>query len=431
MQRLLFLATVVAIVWVTPRVGAQAVDPAAAEAVFRAGREAARAGYHGLACEKFRESYRLQPAVGTVLNIAICEEELGELASAWQHYHEVLQRLAPDDARTAVAKMGVERLEPRVPRLVIRLAKRAPADTRVERAGVVLTAASFDVPLPVNPGDHVVLVKATGRDVAQYHFTLAEAEVLELEVAPGPALSLEPGDVDAEQVGEAEPTSPAPSREDRFWGLSGQVLLGLRETRWLAVNERLVQEGFTSLDTGRLVFGFFIEWFLWRARFGVDVLAPITDVRTVERSSGLSLKGRYQEAGPYLGFDVLRDDRLTLTALLGANIAALKFPPQADVLPSFLRGAEDLDPDHDVRARAFGTAIGGGTEYSVRLIGEGASEITWVFGTRVMYVLQHRASRWQAVGNNNRVLRRISDGPRITNHGWKVQFHTGIDVGGD
>jgi hypothetical protein len=59
----------------------RANDSATAEALFAAGREAIRRGDYQAACPMFAESNRLDPAVGTVLNLAICEEHLGQLAS--------------------------------------------------------------------------------------------------------------------------------------------------------------------------------------------------------------------------------------------------------------------------------------------------------------------------------------------------------------
>src|SRR5882724_4922471 len=113
-------------------------DPAAAEALFRQGRAAAQSQDFSTACAKFRESNRLDPAVGTVFNIADCEEKLGRLATSWTLFQEVVQRLPPADNRRAIAEQRAGKLEPRVPKLSIRLARSDRSDVTVRRDGVSL-----------------------------------------------------------------------------------------------------------------------------------------------------------------------------------------------------------------------------------------------------------------------------------------------------
>src|SRR5260221_7405355 len=86
-------------------------DPAAAEALFRAGRAAADKGDYVTACPKFEESNRLDPEVGTVFNLADCDEHLGKVASAWQLFKEVAQRLSPADERVSIATSRAAALE--------------------------------------------------------------------------------------------------------------------------------------------------------------------------------------------------------------------------------------------------------------------------------------------------------------------------------
>jgi hypothetical protein len=62
---------------------AQSGDRAGAEALFEAGREALDKGDYEVACQRFEESNRLESAAGTILNLANCREQLGQLASAW------------------------------------------------------------------------------------------------------------------------------------------------------------------------------------------------------------------------------------------------------------------------------------------------------------------------------------------------------------
>src|SRR3989442_15930933 len=78
---------------------ARAGDAPTAEALFRAGRAASKRGDTKVACERFSESYRLDAAVGTLLNLAACEEALHRLVDAWKSYQHVAESLPPDDDR--------------------------------------------------------------------------------------------------------------------------------------------------------------------------------------------------------------------------------------------------------------------------------------------------------------------------------------------
>jgi hypothetical protein len=164
---------------------AESADPAAAEALFREGRELADVGDHAGACAKFHESARLDPALGTTFNIADCEEKQGHLARAWTLYREVAQRLPVSDRRRPMAEQRLRALEPRLPWLNLRLRAGAPASTRVERDGVELGAASLGSDLPIDPGIHVVRLSAPGHHPREYRVELVEGERLTLDVEPG------------------------------------------------------------------------------------------------------------------------------------------------------------------------------------------------------------------------------------------------------
>lgn len=164
-------------------------DPAAAEQLFRQGRAASEKRDFLTACAKFRESNRLDPAVGTVFNIADCEEKLGRFATSWTLFQEVAQRLASDDDRQAIAVRRAKSLEARVPLLTVHLAPSAAAHVTVHRDGVELGSASLDTPLPVDPGDHVVVVEAPGTQPMQFRASVGEGERAQLEVRVGVPLA--------------------------------------------------------------------------------------------------------------------------------------------------------------------------------------------------------------------------------------------------
>lgn len=158
-------------------------DTVSAQLFFERGRDAAARNDPAEACRNFEESLRLDFAVGTLFNLANCEEQLGRVASAWQHLHEGIDRIDANDPRREQAVASAKALEPQLPRLDVRLAPGAPA--RVLRDGVELEGLSLGSPLPVNPGVHVVTVRAEGRAEARYEVTLEKGEQRALVVAPG------------------------------------------------------------------------------------------------------------------------------------------------------------------------------------------------------------------------------------------------------
>ena len=58
------------------------------ESLFADGKRLIEEGKPALACPKFLASYKLEPRIGTLLNLATCYEKNGQLASAWTRYVE-------------------------------------------------------------------------------------------------------------------------------------------------------------------------------------------------------------------------------------------------------------------------------------------------------------------------------------------------------
>ncbi|HEY2513035.1 MAG TPA: hypothetical protein VGI39_19340, partial [Polyangiaceae bacterium] len=169
-------------------------DPAAADALFRRGREAAERGDWEVACPQFAESQRLDPAPGTLLNLAGCEEHVGQVASAYEHYRAAIDTLPRSDDRLPFARQHLAALEKRVPHLTLDAAAALPKGARVERDDVALGAASLGLALPVNPGLHRIVVKAEGRAEAVVTVRVAEGEAKRVVLeagAPRATVSLE------------------------------------------------------------------------------------------------------------------------------------------------------------------------------------------------------------------------------------------------
>jgi hypothetical protein len=205
-----------------PSAWGQDRDPLTADALFETARQSAESGNYAAACPKFAESYRLDPAPGTLLNIGDCEERLGHIATAWINYRKAIDLLPPKDARVAFAKKKVAALDKRIARLTVKLAAGDPSGTVVKRDGVEISASALGIAIPTDPGKHVVFVTAPGRREHKYEIDLAEGESREVvgeplkedvppAVAPVPVPSAPPAKAAAPELKPPKPVEePAP-----------------------------------------------------------------------------------------------------------------------------------------------------------------------------------------------------------------------------
>jgi hypothetical protein len=160
---------------------------AAADALFDSAHAAMTKGDFAAACEQFRASDKLDPAVGTELNLADCEEKRGHIASAWELYRTVTDKLAESDERLAFARSRAQALQARVPKLTLSLAADAPKSSTVRDGNVDLGSAAFGVALPLEPGAHELVVSAPGFEARTFQLQLTEGEARSLSVTPGNA----------------------------------------------------------------------------------------------------------------------------------------------------------------------------------------------------------------------------------------------------
>jgi hypothetical protein len=138
---------------------------ALAEALFQEARDLVAQGKPDLACPKFAESQRMDPATGTLLNLAACHESTGKLASAWSEFNEALAAAQRDgrEDRVRFAKDHIHAMEDKVAHVTIRVpAQNAnrPLDVRLD--GIPVGKAAWGTALPVDPGKHSVEAQAPG-----------------------------------------------------------------------------------------------------------------------------------------------------------------------------------------------------------------------------------------------------------------------------
>jgi hypothetical protein len=131
----------------------------ASEVKFKEGRAALVEGKWSVAVDAFKESLRLEPSVGTELNLALAELESGVLPlSSANHLDHVLTQLSARDARRPIAEAALAKLEPKLTRLAVTFKDPAPANVAVRIDGVLTKAATAPPGVRVEPGEHTVTV---------------------------------------------------------------------------------------------------------------------------------------------------------------------------------------------------------------------------------------------------------------------------------
>jgi hypothetical protein len=177
-----------------------AVESALATALFKEGKTLMNEGRWAEACVKLSESQRLDPGGGTLLNLALCHEMEGKIATAWAEFNEALeiaQRQGRDD-RVGFARSHIEKLEPKLPYVIVIVKDPAP-EQELTLDAAVLRQPAWGTRVPLDPGAHGLKANARGRKSYTIPFTVRAEQILSVEIP-----RLEP---------ESSPTTASPARE--------------------------------------------------------------------------------------------------------------------------------------------------------------------------------------------------------------------------
>lgn len=156
------------------------------------------------ACPKLEESYKLDPAVGTTFNLALCYEKTDRLATAYEWYGKAADQAtrAKQQPRVDFARQELARLDPQVPRLVVRVAQSVPGLT-VTRSGASMAVAT---PVMVDAGPYEVSVTAPDHQAWKKSVTATAGQTTTVDVpALAPVVTEEP----------PPPPPPPPSTSSR------------------------------------------------------------------------------------------------------------------------------------------------------------------------------------------------------------------------
>lgn len=204
---------------------ASADQGALAEQLFRDGQSLMEASKYEEACPKLAESQRLDPSTGTLLNLAVCHQHEGKLASAWNEFNEVIALARKDNRsdRVEYAQQRLAEVEPLLSKLTIEVTKDVAVEgLEVLFDGTEVRRAAWGVALPVDPGPHEISASAPGKKTWTVSVKVTgETQSIQVTVA-----ALENGPPD-EKSAQSEPIERGPAAPPRSGQVQRRVGLGV------------------------------------------------------------------------------------------------------------------------------------------------------------------------------------------------------------
>lgn len=153
-------------------------NPSRADKLFEDGRRYLASKEYALACTAFEQSQQAESAVGTQLNIALCYEEWGKLATAYRAYVEA-ERLAKadrDKERARGARDKQDQLSPKIARVIATIPATTVAGTTFALDGTPLSRTDLEQPIMVDAGDHTIEARLTNRPTTQTAVSIRNGE---------------------------------------------------------------------------------------------------------------------------------------------------------------------------------------------------------------------------------------------------------------
>lgn len=158
------------------------VDTSEAQTLFEDGRTLLEAGKTDAACEKFELSIAKDPrAVGTLLNLGLCNERRGKVATALKLFQEAFDRAGEQqlEQHKEAAQDHITKLVPQVPVLVVKVASPI-AGQSLFVDDVVIKDPTHE--LQLDPGPHRLVATAPGRLPFEKSFPIHAEERISLDV---------------------------------------------------------------------------------------------------------------------------------------------------------------------------------------------------------------------------------------------------------
>lgn len=163
-----------------------------ADKLFDDGRRYLAAKEYALACTAFEQSQASDPAIGTLLNIALCYETWGKTTAAYRWYLEAEQMAKQHaDDRAKGAKAKVDELAPKVPHLIVVIPADAEAATTFMLDGNEIEKAKLAEEQLVEPGKHTIIARLAGKPPRETIVDIKEGEKKRVTIdVPRPEVKL-------------------------------------------------------------------------------------------------------------------------------------------------------------------------------------------------------------------------------------------------
>jgi len=206
-----------------------AAQRATAEALFQQATALMEAKRYAEACEKFSGSQDLDPALGTMLYLADCYERSGKTASAWALFREAAEKskLAGQGEREQIAAERANSLEKQLSKLTLQVppASRVPG-LELSINGAPVPSASWNGPLPIDPGDTRIEARAPGKKPWSTRLSVASGPVTKTLAVPRLADAPRPLSAPGAK-GAALPTGSSQKTIGYVMGAAGVVALAV------------------------------------------------------------------------------------------------------------------------------------------------------------------------------------------------------------
>jgi len=180
-----------------------------AEALYQRGHALLKAGKTAEACDAFDASLRVEASTGTLLNLARCREESGQLATAWALFLRAASSAQNEGARAraAEARRRAQSLEPRLSQLTLSVPEASRiSGLEVTRDGQPIDPLLWNQGVPLDGGVYVIEAKAPGNEAWSTRVTVpAEGGRVSVEVPRFKSLS---------ELASGEPPAAAPASDE-------------------------------------------------------------------------------------------------------------------------------------------------------------------------------------------------------------------------